>query len=123
MNYSAQKLLLAGVVAMVTASCSHDQSLFQGPDPEPEAPRVSNTFDFKTTQAVNLSVDFSSVGAIGAVYFDVFTENPIIETTVDGITTVTRDENIKPVYGDYTNKAGRFSQKVTLPAYATHLYI
>lgn len=115
------RFVICGVLAILAISCTHDFN-FQPPIEEEEL-KVANTFDFNTTQKVELSVDFSKAGAYGAVYFDVYAENPIIETTIDDITTVSLDATIKPIYGGYTNRHGEFSQKVTLPAYVKHLYI
>ena len=77
----------------------------------------ANTFDFSTTQSVNLSVDYSACGA-GAVFFSIYDEYPMSDDTDP----VLRDD-IQPVFEAYTNKSGIFNTEITLPAYAEHLYI
>ena len=93
-------------VALSITGCSHDTDLYQGPDTNVDNPeaKVANTFDFKTTQEVKLTVDYSAAGAQGAVYFDVYTENPVISTQESDVTTLLRDETIKPVYGGFSNR-------------------
>lgn len=124
MKTNVKYITAAAILSMAVASCSHDVE-YLGPEPEsPKEAKVANTFDFKTTQDINLEVDFSAAGAVGAVYFDVFDENPIITTTTEiGAEVLSRNEALRPIYGGYTNADGRFSGKVTLPAYARHLYI
>ena len=82
---------------------------------------VPNSFDFSTVQKVNLSVDYSAYKTYGPVFFGVYTENPfiIVEDAPDDLW----NENVKPIYEDYTEANGKFNAVVELPAYAKHLYI
>ena len=120
-------LAIAALVLTTFASCGKETDLYEGPkpsvNPATNEDLTANTFDFKTTQEINLTVDFSMAGAQGAVYFDVYTENPVISSQENDVTTLLRNEAIKPVYGGYTKSNGIFNAKVTLPAYAQHLYI
>ena len=113
---------ILAVMALSITGCSHDFDLYEGPQPDgsEQEPKVANAFDFKTTQDVNLTVDYASAGA---VFFEVYAENPIVKTLENDIPVISRNKNAKSLYGGYTNANGHFSGKVTLPAYATHLYI
>ena len=83
--------------------------------------KVPNSFDFSTVQKVNLSVDYSAYKTYGPVFFGVYTENPfiIVEDAPDDLW----NENVSPIYEDYTESNGKFNAVVELPAYAKHLYI
>jgi LruC domain-containing protein len=83
-----------------------------------EAP---NSFDFSTVQKVNLNVDYSAFKTYGPVFFGVYTENPII--TVEDAPDDQWNEDVKPIYEDYTEDNGKFNAIVELPTYAQHLYI
>lgn len=74
-----------------------------------------NLFDFSTSSDVNLTVDYSASNPAGPVFFRVFSEDPFKGDELD--------PSIKPVYSNYTDGEGRFSQSVELPSYATDLYI
>ena len=77
--------------------------------------KTVNDFNFSTTSDVNLTVDYSASNPTGPVFFRVFSENPFNGDELD--------PNIKPVYSNFTDGEGRFSQSVVLPSYATDLYI
>ncbi len=66
-----------------------------------------------------LTVDYSAFNTHGPVFFSIYHENPFVGEGEDEHL----DENIKPIYEDYTDKSGRFNQTVELPAYAKHLYV
>ncbi len=103
-------------------SCGHDFDVYQGLDPETlPTPAVANNFDFSTTRQVTVSVDYSA-NAFGAVYFEIFDENPYTVEAI-GDAAPQQDENVKPIYGGYTNANGTFSKQLTLPAYVEKLYV
>ena len=81
--------------------------------------KVANTFNFSTVQEVQLSVDYSAFKTYGPVFFGVYTQNPFIE----GSDADLWDENATPIFEDYTDANGKFSEVVELPTYAQHLYI
>ena len=83
--------------------------------------KVANSFDFSTVQKVNLSVDYSAFKTYGPVFFGVYTENPFI--TQEGEPDDQWNEDVKPIYEDYTEDNGKFYAMVELPSYAQHLYI
>lgn len=107
------------LLATITLWSCHSRDLY---DPnfgktDNEVKPEANTFDFSTTQSVNLTVDYSNSGA-GAVFFSIYDEYPMTDDTDP----LLRDD-IQPVFEAYTNKSGIFNDVVTLPAYAEHLYI
>ena len=81
--------------------------------------KVANTFNFSTVQKVQLNVDYSAFKTYGPVFFGVYTQNPFIE----GSDADFWDENATPIFEDYTDANGKFSEVVELPTYAQHLYI
>ena len=83
--------------------------------------KVANSFDFSTVQKVNLNVDYSAYKTYGPVFFGVYTENPFI--TQEGEPDDKWNEDVKPIYEDYTEDNGKFYAMVELPSYAQHLYI
>ena len=82
--------------------------------------KAANSFDFSTDQKVNLNVDYSHYRTYGPVFFRVFTENPF---STEDDTDIKWNEDVKPIYEDYTDDNGRFNAVVELPSYAQHLYI
>ena len=109
------------VLSVMAVSCM-DKSL-NGPEDvkpiEEKTVKASNSFDFSTVQNVNLKVDYSSFKTYGPVFFSVYAENPFVgEEEEEHL-----DENITPIFEDYTNAKGLFSMTIQLPAYAEHLYI
>ena len=74
-----------------------------------------NEFNFSTVSDVALTVDYSAYNPGTPVFFRVFNENPFKDDELD--------PTIKPVYSNYTDGNGRFSQTVELPSYATDLYV
>ena len=118
------KLWMAFAMCAVVAACSHDDVFDPEAQKNPEEQKVANTFDFSTSQQVNLNVDYSAFETHGAVFFSVYDENPLnITTSEDGIVTRELKEGVSPIYANYTNNDGKFSGNIQLPSYAQHLYI
>jgi LruC domain-containing protein len=117
-----RKACLGFSLAVLLAACV-DKSKYEGPGSTEEEPsvKVPNSFDFSTVQKVNLSVDYSAIKTYGPVFFGIYTENPFIiqEDAPDDLW----NENVSPIYEDYTEDNGKFNAVVELPAYAKHLYI
>ena len=90
------------------------------PDTPGSAQKAANSFDFSTVQKVNLNVDYSHFRTYGPVFFSVFVENPFRN---DDDTGIKWNEDVKPIYEDYTDDNGKFNAVVELPSYAQHLYI
>ena len=112
-------MMLLTLMSVMMFSCK-DKDLYDPNAPKPgEEKKVANTFDFSTVQNVMLTVDYSAFNTHGPVFFSIYHENPFVGEGEDEHL----DENIKPIYEDYTDKNGRFNQTVELPAYAKHLYV
>ncbi len=115
------RLLLLALLLVMTVACQ-DTNVFDPNAHKPgqeEVKKLANTFDFSTIQEVALTVDYSSYQTYGPVFFSVYNENPFVGEGDDQYL----DESIRPLYENYTNKEGRFSQTVQMPAFASHLYI
>ena len=116
------KICLGLILAVSMASCVDKSKYEMSVDTGDSMPgEVANSFDFSTVQNVNLNVDYSAFKTYGPVFFGVYTENPIIE--VEDAPDDQWNENVKPIYEDYTEANGKFNAVVELPAYAQHLYI
>ena len=117
-----KKICWGFVIAISLTACT-DTSNNDMPA-EPGIPgswgEVANSFDFSTVQKVDLNVDYNSVKTYGPVFFRVFTENPFSN---EDDTDIKWNEDVKPIYEDYTDDNGKFNAVVELPSYAQHLYI
>ena len=111
------------VVAVLLTACI-DKSKYEmsiDPNNPDSGVKIPNSFDFSTVQKVNLSVDYTAYKTYGPVFFGVYAENPFI--TVEGAPDDQWNEDVKPIYEDYTEENGKFNAVVELPTYANHLYI
>ena len=116
------KICLGLILAVSMAGCVDKSKYEMSINPGDNMPgEVANSFDFSTVQKVNLNVDYSAFKTYGPVFFGVYTENPFIE--VEDAPDDQWNENVKPIYEDYTDENGKFNAVVELPAYAQHLYI
>ena len=116
------KIGLGLILAVFMAGCVDKSKYEMSINPGDSMPgEVANSFDFSTVQKVNLNVDYSAFKTYGPVFFGVYTENPFIE--VEDAPDDQWNENVKPIYEDYTGENGKFNAVVELPAYAQHLYI
>ena len=116
------KIGLGLVLAVVMAGCVDKSKYQMSVNPGDSMPgEVANSFDFSTVQKVNLNVDYSAFKTYGPVFFGVYTENPFI--IQDDMPDDKWNEDVKPIYEDYTGDNGKFNAVVELPAYAKHLYI
>ena len=120
-----KKLLSIAVIGLILSSCVKGiDGMEPEPTPNPDpntTTKVPNSFDFSTVQKVKLNVDYSAFKTYGPVFFGVYIENPFV-TVGDGPTEVWND-NVCPVYEDYTGTNGKFNSTIELPTYAQHLYI
>ena len=120
-----KKLFAIAVFGLIISSCSkHFDVMEPEPTPTPESTptaKVPKSFDFSTVQEVKLNVDYSAFKTYGPVFFSVYTENPFIE--IEGAPDPLWNEDVSPIYEDYTEANGKFNTVVELPAYAHHLYI
>ena len=118
-----RKICLGLILIFSLVSCIDKSKYDPSYDPSEDeaASKVPNSFDFSTIQKVNLSVDYSAYKTYGPVFFSIYTENPFI--TMEGLPDDEWNENVTPIYEDYTEANGKFNAVVELPTYATHLYI
>ena len=122
-----KKLLAIAVLGLFLTSCVKGVDGMEPepkptPDPTPTQPtKVPNTFDFSTVQKVKFNVDYSAFKTYGPVFFGVYTENPFV--TVEDAPGDKWDENVTPIFEDYTGANGKYSATIELPTYAQHLYI
>ena len=87
---------------------------YRAENPANDAAQV-NEFDFSTVNNVALTVDYSACDPVTPVFFRVYNENPFEGDELN--------KNIKPIYSNFTDANGRFSQTIELPSYAEDLYI
>ena len=120
--YMKRMTTFAAIGLLVLASCSkskdlYDPNISSGDKPEPEIKVEANTFDFSTTQSVNLAVDYSACNA-GAVWFSIYADYPLSDDPDPVL-----KNDLQPVFEAFTNTSGIFNETITLPAYAEHLYV
>ena len=125
MSNSFKFLMSAGLYAClitVGVSCTDSKDFVDGNENTPTTPSKTraNSFDFSTTQEVDLIVDYSAFNANIPVFFSVYHVNPFVNENQLGEYI---DESIKPVFSGYTDKNGKFDETVTLPKYAKRLHI
>ncbi len=109
-----KKTILFSSILLLMAGCINDDLGKYSPSID-GATSSEEGFDFSTVQKVILNVDYSSCAPKSAVFFSVYSEDPL-----DG---ETLKEDLEPVYEGYTNANGKFSEVIELPAYATKLYV
>ena len=106
--------------AILMAACV-DQSLYENHNGDDIDQKIPNSFDFSTVQKVKLSVDYSAFNTHGPVFFGIYTEYPFV-TVGEGPAEIW-NEDVSPIYEDYTESNGKFNSVIELPTYAQHLYI
>ncbi len=107
------KCVLITATLFVLYSCMDKNGLNGAPEPtpEPEKPSVEDYFDFNTMQTIKVNIDYGFNDYL--VLFELFDENPT-EEPEDG--SIIKKENIKGLFKASTDKSGRFSGNVTIPA-------
>lgn len=120
------KFLMSAALYMclifVGVSCTDSDDFADGNEDKPttSSKTKANSFDFSTTQDVDLIVDYSAFHANVPVFFSVYNTNPFVNENQVGEYI---DESIKPIFSGYTNKNGLFDETVTLPKYAKRLHV
>ena len=118
-NHFITRFCIFACVGVFALSCS-DKDDFLEKENNSSVDKVANTFDFSTSQEVDLIVDYSAFNANVPVLFSVYNVNPFVNENKDGEYI---DESINPIYVGYTAKNGIFDKTITLPAYARVLHI
>lgn len=113
------RLCIYAFACVVAISCKDTDDFFDKGN-ESDVNKVANSFDFSTSQELDLIVDYSAFNANVPVLFSVYNVNPFVnENKSDEYI----DESIKPIFVGYTAKNGKFDKTITLPAYAKVLHI
>lgn len=110
-----KKLVLLSLSVLLMAACASDDSSSSNGDSNYVLIGERDFFDFSTSNNVNLTVDYSASNPSAPIFFRVFSEDPFNGEELD--------PNIKPIYSNFTDGEGRFSQEIELPSYATDLYV
>ena len=118
-NHFITRFCIFACVGVFALSCS-DKDDFLEKENNSSVDKVANTFDFSTSQEVDLIVDYSAFNANVPVLFSVYNVNPFVNENKDDEYI---DESINPIYVGYTAKNGIFDKTITLPAYARVLHI
>lgn len=110
------KLMAIGCIASLF-SCQSGNDVYS-PN---TTPKETSTFNFETSQDVKLNVTYATATSVP---FSVYAENPV-EITRDSAGTPVRSKktDVLPIYSGMTNTDGTFSKTLTLPQYATTLYV
>lgn len=113
-------LCIYAFACVVAISCKDSDDFLDKGGEQSSVENEANTFDFSTSQEVDLIVDYSAFNAKIPVFFSVYNVNPFVnENKIDEYI----DENIKPIFAGYTDANGKYDETVTLPAYAKVLHI
>jgi len=107
-----KKIVFLSALSLLFVGCASDDHNY---NIDGNFPTGNGVFDYSTVDDVQLQVDYSALAPQGQVYFSVYSENPIKDDELN--------ENIKPVFSSYTGVDGVYNEKVTLPSYATDLYV
>ena len=99
---------------LVCVSCT-EKNLYEGPE-TPQKPSVNDLFDYSTEQTCQVSIDYGFKDYI--VLFGLYEENPLTEEDESIV-----KKNIEPLYGGSTDKNGKFTGSITLPAYLTEVWL
>ena len=118
-NFLTRTCMFACIL-FLGVSCKDTDEFFSSDKDNNTVLKDVNTFDFSTSQEVDLIVDYSAFNAMIPVFFSVYNVNPFVNENEIGEYI---DENIKPIYAAYTAPNGKFDATVTLPAYARVLHI
>jgi LruC domain-containing protein len=110
-----KKIVCFSAVTLLMLGCVSNQVDDFRVDNQDDIKEKVNEFNFSTVSDVTLTVDYSAYNPGAPVFFRVFNENPFKDDELD--------PTIKPVYSNFTDGEGRFSQTVELPSYATDLYV
>ncbi|MBQ7442754.1 MAG: LruC domain-containing protein [Bacteroidaceae bacterium] len=122
MHNTVKQLFRAGVYAgilLLSTSCKDTDAFFSNSDSRTDT-QTANTFNFSTTQKLDLIVDYSAFKVYGPVRFSVYNVNPIVGENTDAEYI---DESIEPLFEAFTDEHGRYDATITLPAYAKVLYV
>ena len=107
-------------ISFAFISCNETDDFFSSNKEENTTKKDVNTFNFSTSQDIDIVVDYSDFETLGPVKFSIYATNPVVgeNTEYEHI-----NENVKPIIELYTDNRGLFDQTISLPAYAKVLHI
>lgn len=118
--FMTKACLFACAIFAIVSCKDDDEFLDKSKDTPTNEVKEANTFDFSTTQTIDLIVDYSAFNAKIPVFFSVYSVNPFVnENQIDEYI----DENIRPIFAAYTDRNGKYDETISLPAYARVLHI
>lgn len=109
MSRMISKVFFSFLMFFVFIGCIDNKDLST---PEEGVSGVPNTFNFATTESVQLNVNYT-VPEGYQILFEVYNENPLV-TNIDG--QVTKRTDIQPVVCRMTDENGAYSSLETIPA-------
>jgi LruC domain-containing protein len=111
---------LTGLVMIVSvlSGCLKMQELYNPDARKSQLPPMDEYFDFNTTAEVSLSVNYDFKGR--PLLLELYSENPIT-TNEAGLRH--KREDILSLFMAYTDTAGKYEGKVTLPTHVTTVYL
>ena len=110
-------LLSTLLLGCVVVGCIDEKDHYK-PDEKPSG--VANTFDFATTQDVQLDLKYDIPTENYQVLFELYFENPL---TTDADGQVVKRTDIDPKVVRMTDGTGVYHAKETIPAYGEEVYI
>lgn len=121
LRYSLFGIVLTG---FVLTSCRDTDGIYQGGDEEDLT--VNSFFDYSTEQTVQFNVQYK---AVSPVRFEVFAEDPLLK--VEGgkdangneLVEYRRNPEVAAMAAGFTDKDGKLSKKIVLPASLKEVYI
>jgi LruC domain-containing protein len=111
---------LTGLVMIVSvlSGCLKMQELYNPDFRKSQLPPMDEYFDFNTTTEVSLSVNYDFKGR--PLLLELYSENPIT-TNEAGLRH--KREDLLSLFMAYTDTAGKYEGKVTLPTHVTTVYL
>ena len=110
-------LLSTLLLGCVVVGCIDEKDHYK-PDEKPSG--VANSFDFATTQDVQLDLKYDIPAENYQVLFELYFENPL---TTDADGQVVKHTDIDPKVVRMTDGTGVYRAKETIPAYGEEVYI
>lgn len=108
-------------ILFVAVSCTEKDVYVEPETPEapetPDTPSKDDYFDFSTTGDYKLDIDYGLSNY--QILFEIYANNPWIN--VEG--SLLKNEDEKALYRAVTDKSGKFSADIILPAYTQSVYL
>lgn len=105
--------LSVAMLILFLSGCTNDHDLYQRPEELPK----KEFFDFSMTQTISVNIDYCL--ADYAILFEIYDQNPVDEQ--ENGTWIKKD--IEPLYRAATGKDGKYTGKISLPAYVSQIWL